>query len=207
MSGWASASTVGVSFDIGMGGQLVRSDAFINVDASDIYNKGWNDVTIPNDNINTNGPIEYIGGDNHIYNVYVRAAASNGKVGNKTIKVSATSAYNSGINKGANSLSIDPSTNTELDYDGSVTVIATTTNAYGVANNKSITITAPSNNYNSGWNDCVDGMSLMSNVYRISNPAPGTLYMQQNGNYIPVGSSWVQVTPERNAYFKPAKKT
>jgi hypothetical protein len=126
------------------------------VDASSIYNKGWDDVTIPDDNITTNGPEEYVGGTDHIINIYVKATASNGKVGNKTLKVSATSVYNLGINKGANSLSINPNTDTELDYDGSVTVTATTTNALGEANNKSITITAPSNNYNSGWNNCID---------------------------------------------------
>lgn len=61
--------------------------------------------------------------------------------------------------------------------------------------------------YNAGWNKCIDSCSYAINVYTISQTAPGTLYMQVNGNYTSVGSDWVKTTRATNLYYIPAKKT
>lgn len=59
--------------------------------------------------------------------------------------------------------------------------------------------------YKSGWNECRSAMSRISNVYTISQTAPGTLYMLVSGNYTSVGSDWVKVSSYGSAYSRPAE--
>lgn len=65
---------------------------------------------------------------------------------------------------------------------------------------------AASDVYNSGWNDGLDHCTRVGYAYSISDYAPGTLYMQVNGNYTSVGSDWVKVSPIGNVYTLPGRK-
>ena len=176
------------------------------VDASARYTAGVNSVTVPNTNITRQAADSYAGGDDHSTTVYIRAQASNGKYGTQSFSVSGASAYNAGHNAGANTLSISPSEAVTLGYGASQTITATTTNAAGTAVTKSVTITAPSDNYNTGWNACRDACSLAT-VYTISENSPGTLYMKVGDAYSSVGSSWVKVSPKYGVYYLPGAKS
>lgn len=58
--------------------------------------------------------------------------------------------------------------------------------------------------YNAGWNEFRAACTKLTNVYTISQYAPSTLYMQVDGNYTSVGSSWVQVSTYNYAYKIPS---
>ena len=60
--------------------------------------------------------------------------------------------------------------------------------------------------YKAGWNDCIDNCSYQSDVYHISEYAPGTLYVKVGDNYSSVGSSWVRTTRATGVYSIPGKK-
>jgi len=60
--------------------------------------------------------------------------------------------------------------------------------------------------YKNGWNECIDNCSYQSNVYTISQTAPGTLYMKVGDNYTSVGSDWVRTTRATGMYTIPSKK-
>ena len=60
--------------------------------------------------------------------------------------------------------------------------------------------------YNAGWNECIDNCSYQSNVYTISQTAPGTLYLKVGNNYTSVGSDWVRTTRATGMYTIPSKK-
>lgn len=117
--------------------------------------------------------------------------------------------YNSGKTDGANSLSLYAGGYegvAELGYGGSVSVTATTTKGDGTSVSKGILVKAPANNYNNGWNECIDHCSATVQLHRITQASPGTLYMLQGNNYVSVGSSWVQVAAVYNTYFIPERK-
>lgn len=62
--------------------------------------------------------------------------------------------------------------------------------------------------YKNGWNECRDNASYASNVYTISENAPGTLYVKvSDGVYSSVGSSWVKTTRATGLYYLPAAKS
>lgn len=61
--------------------------------------------------------------------------------------------------------------------------------------------------YNTGWNEALDHCSYQSDVYRISETAPGTLYVKVGDAYSSVGSSWVKTTRATGVYTLPARKT
>ena len=119
---------------------------------ADRYNAGVESVTVPNASIVRQAADYYAGGTDHSTTVYIRATASNGSYGTQSFSVSGASAYNAGKNDGANSLSISPASNIGLGYSGSQTVTATTTKADGTNVTKSVTITAPADRYNTGYN-------------------------------------------------------
>lgn len=56
--------------------------------------------------------------------------------------------------------------------------------------------------HTNGWNDFREACSSVE-AYTISQNAPGTLYVQSGGEYISVGSSWVQVTRKYGVYTIP----
>lgn len=60
--------------------------------------------------------------------------------------------------------------------------------------------------YNAGWNACRAACSLAGDVYRISEYAPGTLYVKVGDYYSSVGSSWVKTTRANGVYTIPAAK-
>lgn len=60
--------------------------------------------------------------------------------------------------------------------------------------------------YNAGWNACRAACSLAGDVYRISEYAPGTLYVKVGDYYSSVGSSWVKTTKANGVYTIPAAK-
>ena len=60
--------------------------------------------------------------------------------------------------------------------------------------------------YNTGWNECRAACNLENDVYRISEYAPGTLYMKVGNDYSSVGSSWVKTTRAYGVYTIPAAK-
>lgn len=60
--------------------------------------------------------------------------------------------------------------------------------------------------YNTGWNECRAACNLESDVYRISEYAPGTLYVKVGDYYSSVGSSWVKTTRANGVYTIPAAK-
>lgn len=60
--------------------------------------------------------------------------------------------------------------------------------------------------YNTGWNECIDNCSYQSDVYRISEYAPGTLYVKVGDAYSSVGSSWVKTTRATGLYAIPGEK-
>lgn len=60
--------------------------------------------------------------------------------------------------------------------------------------------------YNTGWNDCRAACNLESDVYRISEYAPGTLYVKVGDAYASVGSSWVKTARAYGVYTIPAAK-
>ena len=100
----------------------------------DNYQDGVNSVTISSSDITKE--------DTSGTNIIVKAVTSNGT--SATNSISALDVYNNGYDSGrtleANSLSISPSSNTSLDYGGSVTVTAKTTRNQ---DGKSVKITAP----------------------------------------------------------------
>lgn len=59
--------------------------------------------------------------------------------------------------------------------------------------------------YNNGWNDCLSACEDVE-VYTISENAPGTLYVQSGGEYLSVGSSWVQVNRKYGVRIVPDPK-
>jgi hypothetical protein len=61
--------------------------------------------------------------------------------------------------------------------------------------------------YNTGWNEALDHCSYQNDVYRISETAPGTLYVKVGDAYSSVGSSWVKTTRATGVYTLPARKT
>lgn len=60
--------------------------------------------------------------------------------------------------------------------------------------------------YNTGWNECRAACNLESDVYRISEYAPGTLYVKVGDYYSSVGSSWVRTTRAYGVYTIPSAK-
>lgn len=71
-------------------------------------------------------------------------------IGNKTYFKTPSDRYNAGKNDGANSITIDPSSDVTLGYSESKTVTATTTKADGTTVTRSVKITAPADNSGSG---------------------------------------------------------
>lgn len=59
--------------------------------------------------------------------------------------------------------------------------------------------------YNNGWNDCLSACDDVE-AYTISQNAPGTLYVQSGGEYLSVGSSWVQVNRKYGVCIVPDPK-
>ena len=128
-------------------------------------------------------------------------------------KIADTKAYKDGVaaatTKGAESLVFYAGGKegvADLDYGTSLSITATTTRADGTALSKGILVKAPPDNYNAGWNECIDHCSATVQLHRITQASPGTLYMLQGNNYVSVGSSWVQVAAVYNTYFIPERK-
>ena len=108
LGGWTNPSSVLVFFNIVLGsGTVIRSNDFVTVDASDIYDKGAESVTVTS--ITRNAADYYVGGDNHSTNVYAKATASNGAFLNSTLTVDGSTAYKAGWNDFYNSCSLDDS--------------------------------------------------------------------------------------------------
>ena len=126
-----------------------------------------------------------------------------------TFDLAATQFYKNGVaaatTKGAESLVFYAGGKegvADLDYGTSLSITATTTRADGTALAKGILVKAPPDNYNTGWNECIqnaNAFSVLINYYS----AGETLY-DRDGNV--AAGPWYKGTPATR-YSLPASKT
>ena len=171
----------------------------LTVDCSDIYTKGVNSVTV--DKIEITGKTWTV--DQYAY-ANITATAFNGKYKTERISIYANDIYKAGQDSCAiTSISLS----NQFQSTGSKRVSFTAT-AYGTNldsfSNSQLYVDA-TDIYNAGWNDCRSKCS-QAEVYTISQYAPGTLYVQSGGQYLSVGSSWVQVNRKYGVYTIPSEK-
>lgn len=150
-------------------------------------------------------------GSDILLNVPMTLKASNGATLEHTIVVNAADAYDrgeaigyaDGKDDGANSLTLSPSEGFTIGYSNSQKVTATTTKADGTKVTKSVTLSAPQSNYNTGWNACIDACEGTTELYRIAYDYRTQTMFDANGNAL--GTGFARVARVYNTYFIPDK--
>lgn len=123
-------------------------------------------------------------------------------------EINATGIYNNGRTVGANSLVFYAGgyeSVANLNYGESVSITATTTKGDGTSVAKGILVKAPADNYNTGWNECVDAMEAVSVI--AYSPSYRTLYERDgSGNYHQFSGTLYYQSGYSTYYKKPNKK-
>ena len=162
-----SGSTSSTLANVSIGGVKV---AQLSVGSlyTDGYNSGYsagttagrNAVTVTS--VTQNGAATYSSGN---YNVGVIATASNGNQKTGTITFSGSAAYNAGWSGCYGTVGLNTTTQQDLGYGGSVTIYAqakSSSSASSKTNVASVKITAPANNYNSGYTAGQNSITISS---------------------------------------------
>lgn len=173
------------------------------VDASSVYTSGYNSAKVQD--LTIGSPTYY--DSSKTYTFHVTAIAADGSTTQEYFGLNAQAAYDAGYAAGeAAGGSSTPDIMlvwTVGDGENEYIVMAVDKNTGAVLATTTNDFTSI---YNKGWNACRDACTRATSVYTIKEYAPGTLYLQVNGNYTSVGSDWVRTTPAV-VYNRPAAKS